>query len=123
MTKAQKRAKQYFQEIEQNMPDIFILKKLHSFFQNRKEIVMHLVDTHADDETIRQTISDVFGIMGGGSNGKGEPKGWYDYAGGKNPRLTIQDKDFVTVDELKGQKLIDAFRNLYRIADKQLYLF
>ena len=112
----------YFSEVERDMPDCFVYKRLHWFFKNKKDMVIKLADGSADDETIRAFIADVFGIYGGGS--MDDPKGWYEYSGGKDPRLTFQDPDFLVTEELKGKRLIDVFRNLYKIpSGGQLRLF
>ena len=112
----------YMMEVERDMPDGFVYKRLHWFFKNKKELLLNLADSSADDETIRAFISDVFGIYGGGS--MDDPKGWYEYSGGKDPRLTFQNSDFVITEELKGRRLLEAFRTIYKIRrGGQLSLF
>lgn len=125
MKKSRERAEQYFLQIEQDMPDRPIFRRLHHFFRNKKDMVIQLVDTGAEDETIRAFIANTFGIMGGGClNDREQPASWYEFSGGKSPHLIIQDKHFVTIDELQGQQLVNAFRSLYRIPlGGQLFLF
>lgn len=98
-----------------------ILQLLQRFFENRQEAVEQLKSSQPSDELIRDYIADTFGIWGGGSM---QPSGWYEYAGGKNPRLEIQDREFNLIKRLEGKELVQAFRLVYDLPKgEQLSLF
>ena len=98
-----------------------ILQLLQRFFVNRQDGLQQLKDSQPGDELIRDYIAGVFGIWGGGSM---QPSGWYEYSGGKHPRLEIQDKEFNTVQRLEGAALVQAFRMVYDLPKgQQLSLF
>ncbi len=98
-----------------------VLKQLHHYFSNRQTAIEALKEQQPNDELIREFIGNAFGIYGGGSL---NPEGWYEYSGGKNPRLEIQDRNFTLTHKLEGQQLIAAFRLVFKIpAGNQLNLF
>lgn len=110
----------FFEQAEKEAAAKPILQLLHRYFINRQDKIFVMKAEMQSDEIIRDFISNAFGIYGGGSM----ENGWYEYAGGTNPRLELQDKQFNLIDRIEGQKLVSAFRSLYHIPkDGQLCLF
>lgn len=109
-----------FQKAEELAGANPIMMKLCSFFRRHGEEITTMQQTMASDETLREFISNVFGIWGGGSL----EEGWYEYAGGSKPRLEIQDRNFKSLQKMEGQQIVSAFRHLFNIpANGQLNLF
>lgn len=97
-----------------------VLQNLSSVFKHYQEKILQMQKEMPPDEILVAFIGNVFGIFGGGSM----EDGWFEYAGGSNPRIVIKNKDFVILQKLEGQQLVVAFRNIFNIpANGQLNLF
>ena len=110
----------FFEQIEQEVQQNPILHLLYRYFRNRQETIYQMKEANPSDAMLLDFISNAFGISGGGSL---TPEGWYEYAGGKHPRIEIQDSQFKTTHKLEGKHLVSAFRQVYCIHGDQLSLF
>ena len=110
----------FFEQIKQEAAQSPILKQLFRMFLIRQDAIYKMKDENPSDELLLDFIDNAFGIYGGGSL---NPEGWYEYAGGKKPRLEIQDRQFNTTHKLEGQQLVKAFRQVFRLHGNQLSLF
>jgi len=120
MTDAENQQTIFFEQIEDEVKKSPILHLLYSYFSSRQDAIYQMKDEQPSDEILLEFISNAFGILGGGSL---NPEGWYEYAGGKHPRLEIQDRQFKTTHKLEGKQLVGAFRQVFRLHGDQLSLF
>lgn len=109
----------FFEQIGLEIGHSPILHQLHCSFRNRQDAIWQMKEAKPSDETLLAFISNAFGIWGGG----GRPEGWYEYKGGKNPHLLIQNRQFEITHKLEGKQLVNAFRQIYRVQGDQLSLF
>ncbi len=111
----------FFKQVEKEVAQSPMLHLLFRSFSNRQDIIYRMKEERPEDGVLLDFISNSFGIHGGGSL---NPSGWYEYKGGQNPLLEIQDRQFKVIHKLEGKQLVSAFRSVFKIpAGNQLELF